>query len=120
MSKSVVTEIKKDREQQIGLLQWAQDGAIIFVRTTPEDRLITKLCTIIENENLQILSIGSRRTDDGYIEVYTKISTQEALYAIMTLQRHGYEAWTDNEDAMMQIEDKMRRSYDQLMSYIAN
>ncbi len=120
MSNSVVTEIKSDCKQQLDLLQWDKDGAVIFIRTFPENRLFSKLAAIIEDEGLQLLSIGSRQTDDGYTEVYAKISTHEALYAILALQRHGYNAWTDDEDAIAILEDKMRRSYDQLMSYIEN
>ncbi|MDO4462049.1 MAG: hypothetical protein Q4C30_06085 [Bacteroidia bacterium] len=120
MSKNVVTEIKEDSKQQLNLLQWAEDGAIIFVKTSPEDKLISRLCTIIENEGLHILSVGSRMTDDGYIEVFTKISTHNSLYATMALKRHGFNAWTDNQEAMLLIEDNMYRNYEQLMSYIAN
>lgn len=120
MPNSVVAEIKDDSKQQLDLLRWTEEGAIIFVKTLPETRLVSKLAAIIEDEGLQLLSIGSRTTGDGYVEVYAKISTHEALYAVMALQRHGYDASTDDQNAIKLMEDMMHRSYDQLMSFIAN
>ncbi|MCQ2200558.1 MAG: hypothetical protein MJZ27_00565 [Bacteroidales bacterium] len=120
MPQSIVAEIKNDFQLQIDLLRWADEGSIIFIRTRPEAHLVSKISAIIEDEGLQILSIGSRITDEGYTEIYIKISTQDVFYAITELQRHGYNTWTDNQEATKRLEDMTRRSYDQLMSYLAN
>lgn len=120
MPQSIVAEIKNDFHKQVDLLRWADEGSIIIIRTRPEAHLASKLSAIIEDEGLQILSIGSKVTDEGYTEFYIKVSTQDVLYAITELQRHGYNTWTDNQEATKRLEEMTRRSYDQLMSYLAN
>ncbi len=91
-------------------------GGIIILEMDPRDYSTSKICRLVEENNVKILSLMSELTQKGKLLITLKLDQMQLDNVLQTFSRHEYQVKLAYHHSVFQ--DDLNERYEGLMNYL--